>query len=481
MRVGFLVITVLVAVVAKSQDAHYWTEQYGTSSMLLSNSVFGSVEDLGAVYYNPARLSFIEDNAFLISGKVYQYSSYKFETTTDTERTSPQKQSAFGGAPSLLAGTYRIKGLDKQSFAYSFLGRRRMDINIIESNSAYGNVLPSIPGEEHFSGDVILQKKFNEEWLGLSWAYGPNDRFSIGVTNFLTIRKQQAADEMQIKVYTESEDVETFSNHNSYQFSHMGLLWKIGLAWHLNPVSWGVTITTPTVSLSGDGAFLYERVYTGIYDSNPVYELNGQRKLETTYKTPFSIAGGLGIKLKRGSLHASAEYFGPVKEYTLMSGVPFEGQSTGEVYQAYLIDELNPVLNFGIGYNFVLSDEIVGYLSYSTDFSAAVAGLNDDSGFRAVSYSSTFNSDINHFGGGVELHLKRVDITFGATYSTTKYTLERPISFPPSGGNGLLETGAQTDIRWNRWRFIIGISIPFLTDFAKKWEEKLFNKEETSN
>ena len=43
----------------RGQDSHYWTQQYGTKSMLLSGSVIGGVEDLGAVYYNPARLSVI--------------------------------------------------------------------------------------------------------------------------------------------------------------------------------------------------------------------------------------------------------------------------------------------------------------------------------------------------------------------------------------------------------------------------------------
>ena len=38
------------------QGGHYWTEQYGTRSILMSSAVIGGVEDLGAVYYNPGRL-----------------------------------------------------------------------------------------------------------------------------------------------------------------------------------------------------------------------------------------------------------------------------------------------------------------------------------------------------------------------------------------------------------------------------------------
>jgi hypothetical protein len=62
-----LLITTLTLLIATSlcelqaQSGHYWTNQYGTRSMLLSGSVIGGVEDLGAVFYNPARLSQTEN------------------------------------------------------------------------------------------------------------------------------------------------------------------------------------------------------------------------------------------------------------------------------------------------------------------------------------------------------------------------------------------------------------------------------------
>ncbi|WP_430816011.1 hypothetical protein [Carboxylicivirga sp. RSCT41] len=477
MRLTLFLLFVLSVSQVFAQDAHYWTEQYGTNSMLLSNSVTGSVEDLGAVFYNPARLSLIKDNAFIISGKVYQLSSYKFKTSAEEKRTSPNSQSSFGGAPSLLAGTYRVKGWDKHSFAYSFLGRNRMDVDIQESNSSYGNILPGIPGEEYFSGDVYLKKRFNEEWLGLSWSYTPNNRFSIGVSNFVSIRKQKATDETQLYAYSEAQDVESFKNNNQYSYSHAGILWKIGFAWDHDPITWGITVTTPTVSLSGKGSFTYDYVYTGINSSSPTYERNKQTDLDMKLKTPFSIAAGLGYKTKRGSLHASAEYYGPVKYYTLMSSDPFIGQSTNNEYQSFLVNELNSVFNFGVGCNVIFNENLYGYLSYSTDFSAAVTGSNSDGFFKEEIYASTFNSDISHFGGGVVLHLKRADITFGATLATTEYRVNSGLGFPEDDSSHIFDPDAYTDVRWNRWRFIVGISIPFLDEFTKKWEDKLLNRE----
>jgi len=42
---------------------------------LLSGNVTGSVEDLGLVYFNPARIALVEKPAFTINAKVYQFSS----------------------------------------------------------------------------------------------------------------------------------------------------------------------------------------------------------------------------------------------------------------------------------------------------------------------------------------------------------------------------------------------------------------------
>jgi len=54
------------------QTAHYWTEHYGTRSMLLSGVVIGSVDDLGAVFYNPARIWATKNEAFLVSADIFE-------------------------------------------------------------------------------------------------------------------------------------------------------------------------------------------------------------------------------------------------------------------------------------------------------------------------------------------------------------------------------------------------------------------------
>ena len=72
-----LLLALTITNLCLAQDAHYWTEQYGNKSTLMSGSVVGSVDDLGAMYYNPARLALQDDPTFLISAKAYQNVSLK--------------------------------------------------------------------------------------------------------------------------------------------------------------------------------------------------------------------------------------------------------------------------------------------------------------------------------------------------------------------------------------------------------------------
>src|SRR3954467_7624751 len=86
---------------ASAQDGHYWTQQYGTKSMLLSGSVIGGVEDLGAVYYNPARLSVTSGTAFLLSANVYELSTIKVDDVFGNSKNA--STTSFRGVPTLAA------------------------------------------------------------------------------------------------------------------------------------------------------------------------------------------------------------------------------------------------------------------------------------------------------------------------------------------------------------------------------------------
>lgn len=467
-----IIILILLHCSLFAQDAHYWTEQYGTRSMLLSNSVVGVVEDLGAVFYNPARLGLIKNPAFVISGKVYELNKLLIENATGDDPNATKKNSSFGGAPSLVAGTFSIKRWEKHRFAYAFLSRRRMDLNLAGGANNYGELIEELPGEEYFSGSISLSKKFNEEWIGGSWAYSSNPKYSIGVTGFINIRNQDASGTTFLQAYND-QDVVMYRSQKLYGYKNYGLLFKIGLAANFDPVKVGLTITTPTIGIKGEGTFQYEEYFSGFDNDDPIYVRNIQGGIDSKFKTPFSIATGVGVYLWGGTLMGSAEYFSKINNYTLMQGVMFEGQSNGKELLPLLYDESKAVLNFGLGYKFVISEQVKGYLSYSSDKSAVVSQKNNIHDETMQIRASTFVADVNHYAGGMVMDFARADITFGVAFASARYPISQPIDFPNGNGGSIVDPNNHSDVSWNRWRFILGISIPFINDTAKKWEKRI--------
>ena len=118
-----IVLHISLVTIVNAQDAHYWSEQFGNKSMLLGGTVNASVEDLGLVYYNPGRLSQIENPAFVISARVYELSNVRI--TDGLGEGKDLKKSNFGGGPSLVAGTFKLPFLKDHHFAYGFLTRFR--------------------------------------------------------------------------------------------------------------------------------------------------------------------------------------------------------------------------------------------------------------------------------------------------------------------------------------------------------------------
>ena len=135
---------ILFSVNSMAQDGHYWTQPYGNKSMLLNGTVSGSVSDLGAVYYNPARLGLVDKPAFLISADVFQLTTLNIENGFG--ENSDFSESDFGSAPSLVAGTFKIKKMPKMKFAYSILNRNSSDLSLFYRTDAQGEVIDNLPG-----------------------------------------------------------------------------------------------------------------------------------------------------------------------------------------------------------------------------------------------------------------------------------------------------------------------------------------------
>ena len=149
----------------------------------MSGNVTASVEDLGLTYYNPSRLTEVENTAFAINAKAYELTSLKLINVVGDESKLTNNQ--FGGKPTMAGGTFKLFG-DK--FAYSFLSKTRTDINLnYSSNLIQQDIIDAFPDEENYAVGINLITKVKDEWIGLTWATKMTEKLSIGISLFGSI------------------------------------------------------------------------------------------------------------------------------------------------------------------------------------------------------------------------------------------------------------------------------------------------------
>jgi len=473
---AFLFLSMMLIIeFSYAQNGHYWTQQYGTKSMLLSGSAIGGVSDLGAIYYNPARLSQIDNPAFLLSADVFEYSSLNITNAFgDSKNTS---KSNFGSVPSLAAGSFKLPFLKGHSFGWAILQRFNSDNSFTFKEEVEDEIFADSPGEEYFNADLAIVNNLKEQWTGLSWSYPINEKFSIGASTFLSVINQGKGNFIDLQVLTSNNETAIYRFNKSFSLTHYNLIFKAGLSYKIKEATVGVTFLVPPVKLSGDGSYQYEEFLAGvegITESPDVYATSFQDNLNTNFKSPMAIGAGITLPWKRSFIHLSGEYYGKVNEYEIISATPHSVQSNSDSVRLFtLVDNLKSVVNYGIGLEIYVSPKVFAYSSFSVDHSAAGGNLSSFASLEAKVTSSSITADYYHFGGGVVLTLKGADITVGGTYTGSKQKFDRPFNFPDDNDDKFFNSGEQATLRWNRWRFVFSFSLPFLKEKTKKIEENL--------
>ena len=125
--IGLVVVICLNPNLVKGQG-YYNQESFGNRSILLSGNVTGSVDDLGMLYYNPARLALVNEPNFTINAKAFQLKSLNIQNVFG--RNNKLSESNFEGLPSMVAGTFKVGKSEKHKFAYAILSRNNSDTNL---------------------------------------------------------------------------------------------------------------------------------------------------------------------------------------------------------------------------------------------------------------------------------------------------------------------------------------------------------------
>jgi hypothetical protein len=140
----------------------------------------------------------------------------------------------------------------------------------------------------------------------------------------------------------------------------------------------------------------------------PALETGTEEGLPTDYRSSWAVGVGTSRRLGKTRLYASAEWYAAVERFSVIA-VPDEPTESGRLTQ-----ELKSVLNAGVGFEHVVSEDVSLYGAFHTDYSASVG---DPSVNVAVS-----DWDLYHLSGGVSFRLRDNRFTLGASWATGRKT-----------------------------------------------------------
>jgi hypothetical protein len=433
---------------ALSQDAQYWTNQYGNRARLLAGSVIGSSSDLASVYYNPGALALVENPELLLAGNVFEYTQYRVDVASIP--SSDLGSSKIGGAPSLFAGELKLPFLGSDRFAYNFLTRYSADIRIEERFQAARDDLSALPELAELQGSLRLEEKLTETWVGVTWATLLGERWGIGVSPYVTIRSQQFGQQSIFERVDSAGQAAISLRGRDIRFNNWRLLAKLGVSARYEPWRFGLTITTPSLNVWGSGSAARDST---VISQGGAGGIGGglAEDVPADYRSPFSVGAGVGYTWhETTTLHVAAEYFAKVSRGEVLD---LSAQLAGETVPAGMTQHLDDVLNLAVGLQHVFSERIEAYGGFSTDFSAKID--EEPAVFPISSW------DIYHVSGGANFSLGRSEFTLGSVVawgsgpaktvgSTNNIRIDEALGLP-----------TETSISYFRLTFILGFTILF--------------------
>ena len=282
-----------------AQDTNYWTNQYGSRAALMGGAVVGGVRDTSAGYYNPGALGFIDNSSVTVSGNAYTYSKIAVDNGAGTGKDLDSQN--IQAIPTLLSGVEKLEGSPNHTFGYTVLTRTDISQKFTGRIDQRQNVLDDsyAPGDEEFIGQTNSEYNVKEYWLGGSYAYKLSDNISIGGTLFGGLKNSKGTNFYLSRAVTDSGELSTFSETNTFDYYNIRGFGKFGVAGDFNPLKVGLTFTTPSFNLTGEGDVTTDITASNLYvsdetGSGPVSVTGNDRQnhLDSKVKRPiFSCVG----------------------------------------------------------------------------------------------------------------------------------------------------------------------------------------------
>ncbi len=250
------------------------------------------------------------------------------------------------------------------------------------------------PGPETFIGQSSLSSTVRETSGGIALAYKLGNRWSVGITNLVTVRTADYIRATLARFYlnTPAGDLVSGDIIQNFRYTHFRYSLRAGIQRQGEKVDFGVTVSTPGFRLFGKGIVAADITASDIkYNGNRIDVLANDRqvKLPTQFHAPFNIAAGANFKFRKSTLGITGQYYGAEDIYDIL-----EAQSAAFVRPPGLAAALGSdaflrvrggarqVINAAIGYEYLLNDTWTLYGSARSDMSYYDDELDNVRGIR---------------------------------------------------------------------------------------------------
>lgn len=445
-RAAGVLLLSLAPVALAAQDNNYWNLQYGPVAELLGGVVVGSALDLSATYYNPAGFALADDTAYLLSLNTFQLEQLSLDEPPPTIDLS---SSRFGAAPALIAGKFPDGWLGSSRLAWSVLTRQEFKLRT--DARALGTRVG--PPETRFGEEALVDQSLNETWVGLTWSHRLGESAAVGATFYGVYRGQRLRVEVNAQSAAGAEAGSALFTANEHSFSHYRGLAKLGLALDLRTWRLGLAVTTPSFGVFGSGEAGYTRsfVETEPGSGSVVLDNAFAEDLASDYRSPWAVAAGASWQRGATRYHASAEWFAAVDRFEVLDTSPFLEQPGADSLVAALTQQLDSVLNAGLGVEHEFRSGVSAYGAFATDFSASARQPGVANGVASW--------DIYHLTGGTAFDLGGTRFTLGLAFSFGNDERAAPppgVGEDPPGGAG--SVGQNASVSYRRYKFILGFA-----------------------
>jgi len=234
------------------------------------------------------------------------------------------------------------------------------------------------------------------------------------------------------------------NNSENMKFMTLGLLFKIGLTYETGRWKFGLTVTTPSLQVYGDGSVRREESF---YSSSPAGFTTAQsyvilaesRSGKARYHHPLSIGAGIEFRSRTTRIAVSGEYFVKINPYYNLdpASEPFlypSGLSDSSGMQEkldhflYVENAARQVFNAGIGISQKLWKGLDLLAGGRTDFSSF-----ENTTYSKKSVHGTGIWDLYYVSTGFSYHMERQSLTLGFTYGFSPKMQIEPIAIVSQG------------------------------------------------